>query len=201
MRCQKLPSESCDGDRTDDDFILGEALLKPMPICFPPGAVDRYPSMFLEDDDVVMRRHSLDGGAALGGRGCESGDAAEPVCQLFLEDMRVLCSGVKGRPSLSATGNRISTDARVRPSQPWCKRDGVAHHLHWRDAVLPDVAGLPLTSDKATAALLGVYSAPNRLQSCDETGTCKPRAGTGRKPDRSGVCRDASQFRRRRHIR
>src|SRR4029078_5934382 len=58
MPCQKLPSESRDGERKDDDFILGEGLLKPMPICFPPGAVERI-RHDLENEDVVMHRRSL----------------------------------------------------------------------------------------------------------------------------------------------
>ena len=46
MPCQKLPSESCDGDRTDDDFILGEALLKPegLPDMPPTRGGQAYPS-------------------------------------------------------------------------------------------------------------------------------------------------------------
>lgn len=139
MPCQKLPSESCDGDRTDDDFILGEGLLKPMPICFPPGAVERI-RHDLEDDDVVMHRRSLGLDAALGGRACESGDAAEPACQLF-PHVRVFMRS-EGPSFVVRNRQQDLNEMHGSPHSHRAKRDGVAHHFHWRDAVLPDVAGL-----------------------------------------------------------
>jgi hypothetical protein len=110
MPCQKLPSESCDGDRTDDDFILGEGLLKPMPICFPPGAVERI-RHDLENDDVVMHRRSL--GVMLPWAGARVKAVMPPNRRVNSSRTSAYLCAAKGRPSLSATGNRISTRCTV----------------------------------------------------------------------------------------
>ena len=69
-------------NRADDDFILGEALLKVVPVCLPPWAVEGIRHDF-EDDNIVMYRSALGEAAAFRGSPGESGDAAEPARQLF----------------------------------------------------------------------------------------------------------------------
>ena len=57
-------------------------LLKVLPVCLPPWAVEGIRHDF-EDDNIVMYRSALGEAAAFRGSPGESGDAAEPARQLF----------------------------------------------------------------------------------------------------------------------